>query len=248
MEPRLISSMATSWRSTSPASARCGTGSCGRSGDPHPEELAKQASRRMKARLWRRASRRPLRSLLSASSKRQRHTRLDLLQHHVASDIANAGNAEHEVVEESVVGRHVLHDDEQMVIGIARGRKALQHLTPRGHPRDELVDEFCVVPFQRDVEDRGHRKAGLLARHQRRIALDGTALLQRAHPAPARRRRHANRVGELLVGGAAVLLKKGENPRVLVFDHGCRQNGLLYRFIDYTGQFYHNRYLIRENR
>src|SRR4051794_31432779 len=240
MEPHLISSMATSWRSTSPASARCGTGLYGRSGDPHPEELAKQASRRMKARLWRRASRRPLRSLLSASSKRQRHARLDLFQHHVASDIANAGNAEHEVVEESVVGRHVLHDDAQMVIGIARGRKALQHLAPRGYPRDELVDEFCVVPFQRDVEDRGHRKAGLLARDEGRIALDGTALLQRAHPAPARRRRHTNRVGELLVGGAAVLLKEGENPRVLVFDHGYRQNGLFHPFVRDIGQFYHN--------
>ena len=125
-------------------------------------------------------------------------------------------------------------------IGIARRRKALQHLAPFCHPRDELIDELCIVPLQRDVENCGHRKARLLARDQRSIALDDTGLLQRTHPAPAGRGGHPDLIRKLLVGGAAVLLEMDENPRVLVFDHGYRQNGLFHSLVRDIGQFYHN--------
>ncbi|KTT89962.1 hypothetical protein NS44R_14925, partial [Mammaliicoccus sciuri] len=96
-----------------------------------------------------------------------------------------------------------------------------QHLAALRHPRDELVDELDVVPLQRDVQDRRGRKAGALARHQRRIARDDAGLFQRADPAPARRGRHAHGFGKLLVGGAAVLLQFGEDSFILIFNHSA---------------------------
>ncbi|GAA0006150.1 hypothetical protein BRDID11002_61540 [Bradyrhizobium diazoefficiens] len=68
-----------------------------------------------------------------------------------------------------------------MIIGVARGRETFQHLAARRDPGHEFVDELRIVPLQRDVEDGRHRKSRLLARDQRRIALDDAALLQRAH-------------------------------------------------------------------
>ena len=69
------------------------------------------------------------------------------------------------------------------------------------------------------MQDGRRRKARLLPVDQRRIAGDDAGLLQRTHPAPARRGRHADIVGEMLVAGAAVLLEMGQHPRVLFFNH-----------------------------
>src|ERR1044072_4601664 len=80
------------------------------------------------------------------------------------------------------------------------------------------------MPLQRDVEDGGHRKTPPLTIDQRGVATDDAAVLERTHPAPAGRGGHADLVGDLLIGGAAILLQMGEYSRVLFFDHGNLSN------------------------
>ena len=71
----------------------------------------------------------------------------------------------------------------QVIVGVARGGKAFQHLGPQPHPGDEFGDDLLVVTVERDVENGRGGKARLFAIDQRRVAGNDAALFQR--PAPA---------------------------------------------------------------
>src|SRR5260370_11548636 len=96
-----------------------------------------------------------------SKSERQCDVVFYFLEDDVGPHVADAGDLEHEIVEESVVGRHVADDDPQVKVGIARRRKAFEYLRPPSNTRNELRDEFLVVAVERELEECPHRKSGL---------------------------------------------------------------------------------------
>ena len=62
--------------------------------------------------------------------------------------MTNSRQFEHELVQKSVVGRHVADDYPQMVICVPGSREALQDFGTSSHPRNELRNEFFIVPIE----------------------------------------------------------------------------------------------------
>ena len=70
--------------------------------------------------------------------------------------MADSRNFEHEFIQKSVVGRHVADDDPEVIVSIARRRKAFQNLWPLANARDEFGYELLVVAVERDMKDGRH--------------------------------------------------------------------------------------------
>src|SRR6516162_3640514 len=133
--------------------------------------------------------------------------------------MANAWKLEHKIVKEAVVGGHVADHDAQMIVRISRGRETFQYLRALLYARDELRDEFFIVAVQRHMDDGGHCKPRLGTVEQHRVAGDHAGLFQRIHPPPARRWRHADPSGELLIALPAVFLQLREKPLIPCIEH-----------------------------
>src|SRR5690554_3491039 len=143
---------------------------------------------------------------------------LDRAQHEVGVDLGDAWQGEELLVEEAVVGGHVLDHHPQHEVGVAGGGVALQHLRVPGDPLLEVGGAVEAVATQGDHHQGAERLADPGRVHQGGEALDHAAGLQRLDPSPAGRGGEADLFGELLVGDAAVALERLQDAAVVAIE------------------------------
>lgn len=79
---------------------------------------------------------------------------LDAFQHEVRAHIGDAGQAEQEAFEKSIIRIEVRAQYPQMIVGLTGGGEAVEHFGSPLNFSYECVDMSVVVTRQRDMHDR----------------------------------------------------------------------------------------------
>jgi hypothetical protein len=87
------------------------------------------------------------------------------------------------------------------------GAGALQNLGAGPHHALEILHHTLGVAYQRHVRQHAHRKAQLLAVHQRDAGAQDAGILQRLQTPPHGRGRQAHGLGQLLDGEGGIALQ-----------------------------------------
>ena len=155
----------------------------------------------------------------------ERHQRLVL--HHVererGADVAHVrqrGELADQRLEAGEVRRHAFQDE----VDVAGERPALAHRRPALDARLEAGK--LRLPLRRELDHREehHLVAEHLRVEQRPVAPDVAGLLERPHPAQARRRRETDATRELHIRDAGVVLELAQDGKVDRIEASAHEN------------------------
>jgi hypothetical protein len=138
-------------------------------------------------------------------------------QHQVGLDVGDPVEPEERALHEVVERVEVAAEHAQVVIGLAGGGVAILHLVVAHHLGHEALDDVARVAHQPDMDD-GVKVEPRAARVDLGpVAADHAGFLQRAHPPPAGRGRHAHALGQFLVRQPRVALQQVQDAKVTGF-------------------------------